>query len=240
MPDMFLDIETAPDMEADEYMEAMHRIEMGDLGPDSSDHEMYWKCVKGALNYTHGRVILITYQIDEAPTRRLCEWQDGEEAILKRLYMVLQDLQRNRGDDHLRIIGHNIMSFDLYFLYNRMRMLNIAKEKWLYHWMINGPTVVDFLQIHLPLNGMSSKGLKHDVLVHAYGLSTKDTSGGDEVGHYFRGEYENILEYSRREFVYPDLFRRITAGGLVSDKRLAESIRWYDQTHAPDNISGHT
>ena len=234
MPDLFLDIETVPDMEASEYMEAVRRIEEGDLGPRSSDRELYWKCVQGALKYIQGRVILITYQIDGAPTRRLCEWESSEESILKVLYRVLQDLQRNRGDDPLRIIGHNIMGFDVFFLYNKMRMMNIDDEKWLHYWVINGPGMVDFLQLHLPLNKMSPKGLKHDVLAHAYGLPTKDMSGGDQTRHYFRGEYDKVIQYSISEFVYPQLFQTIMRDGLVSAKRLAESIRWYEEAHTSD------
>lgn len=238
MSDLFLDIETVPDMGVAEYAEAARRIKEGDLGPGSPDRDLYWRCSKGALKYTQGRVALITYQIDRAPTRRLCEWKDGEEAILRRLYMVLQDLQKNRGDDPLRIIGHNILGFDIHFLYNRMRMLGIAEEEWLHHWVINGPMAVDFLQIHLPLNGMSAMGLKHDVLAHAYGLPTKDVSGGGEIEHYFRGEYDKILEYSRNEFVYPEMFRRIVENGMVSGEGLAESIRWYKRTHPDGDIPG--
>ena len=238
MPDFFLDIETVPDMQADEYAEASRRVGSGDLGPGSADSELYWKYAKGALKYTVGRTALVTYQVDRAPTRRLLEWKDGEEAVLKKLYTVIQDLQRDRGDDPLRIIGHNILGFDLFFLYNRMRILGIDEEAWLYNWVINGPVAVDFLQIHLPLNGMSAKGLKHDVLAHAYGLPTKDTSGGDEAGHYFRGEYQKILEYSRREFVYPEMFWKIVADGLVSSKRLAESIRWYEDLRRPAGGNG--
>lgn len=233
MTDLFLDIETIPDMEVAEYTEAHRRIEAGDLDPESPDSELYWKCVRGSLKHTHGRIMLITYQIDGAPTRRLCEWESDEKTILRRLYMVLQDLQKNRGDDPLRIIGHNILGFDIFFLYNRMRMLEIDEETWLYYWVINGPSMVDILQVHLPLNNMSPKGLKHDVLAHAYGLPTKDASGGDGAAHYFRGEYDKIIQYSTNEFVYPRLFQRMVSDGLVSPERLAESIRWYEDMHAP-------
>lgn len=53
---------------------------------------------------------------------------DGEEAILKRLYVAVQDLQRDRNNDPLKIIGHSILGFDLFFLYNQMRILGITEE----------------------------------------------------------------------------------------------------------------
>ncbi len=234
MVDLFVDIETVPDMEAGEYLEAVERIRRGELGPRSQESSLYWKCTRGALKYTDGRVMLITYQINDAPIRRLKEWEVGERTILEKFYSLLQDLQRHRSADPLRIIGHNISGFDMFFLYNRMRLHRLDEEAWLSQWVINGPIIVDFLQMHLPLNGMSAKGLKHDVLAHAYGLPTKGSTGDDEIERYFRGEYGHVMGYSDREFVYPQLFRRITEGGLVSAQRLADSIGWYEAAASPD------
>ena len=228
MVDLFLDIETVPDMEAAEYLEATERIRRGDLGPDSEDGHLYWKCTRGALKYAEGRVILITYQVNDAPVRRLKEWESGERAILAKFYTLLQDLQRHRGEDPLRIIGHNVLGFDIFFLYNRMRMHRLDDETWLHQWVVNGPVAMDLLQMHLPANGMSARGLKHDVLAHAYGLPVKGNQGGDETERYFRGDYSHIIEYSEREFVYPQMFRKIIDGGMVSAETLAESIRWYE------------
>ena len=81
---------------------------------------------------------------------------------------------------------------------------------------------------------MSGKGLKHDVLAHAYGLRTKSTQGGDETAHYFLKEYEKIEQYSTREFIYPELYAKIAAEGMVSREELAKSIRWYNDLHKDD------
>lgn len=234
MVDLFVDIETIPDMEAAEYLEAAERIKRGELGPSSQDSHLYWKCTRGALKYTDGRVMLITYQINDAPTRRLKEWEAGERVVLEKFYSLLQNLQRHRSSDSLRIIGHNILAFDMFFLYNRMRLHRLDEEAWLSQWVVNGPITIDFLQMHLPLNGMSAKGLKHDVLMHAYGLPTKGSTGDDEIERYFRGDYDHVIGYSEREFVYPQLFRKITEGGLVSAQKLVDSIRWYEATTSPD------
>ena len=208
MVDLFLDIETVPDMEAAEYLEATERIRRGDLGPDSEDGHLYWKCTRGALKYTEGRIILITYQVNDAPVRRLKEWESGESAILTKFYTLLQDLQRHRGEDPLR---HHL-----------------DDETWLHQWVVNGPVAMDLLQMHLPVNGMSARGLKHDVLAHAYSLPVKESQGGGETERYFRGDYSHITEYSEREFIYPQMFRRILDGGMVSAETLAESIRWHE------------
>lgn len=231
MPDLFIDIETVPDMTADEYFQTMEDIESGKLTRDSEDKERFWRFQRGGLTPFDGKVILITYKINDAHTHRLKEWEDGEEKILKKLFELLTDLQKGYGNDRLKIIGHNILGFDLFFLYNRMRFYAIGEDRWLYQRIINKPEVLDFLQAHLPLNDYNTKGLKHDVLAHAYGFPTKETVGSEETLHYYQKEYHKIIEYSEREFIYPELYAAIKSGGLVTRQRLQESIQWYDSMH---------
>ena len=219
--DLFLDIETAPDMTASEYADAYRRMEQGTL-TKQSDPDAYWKVRKGALSAVDGKVILIAYQLGEhGPVRRLAEWESDERTILAEFYGVLSKFQRIRG---FRIIGHNLTRFDLPFLYARMLHHNIDGGREVYRRLVEGVVVCDTLQMHLPLNGFDISGLRHDTLMHAYGLPVKETSGGDEIRHYFDGEYGKILEYSEREFLYAELFARMKDGGMVSAERLKISI----------------
>ena len=219
--DLFVDIETVPDMAAPDYADANMRIEQGAL-TRQSDPDTYWKVRKGALSAVDGKVILITYQLGEhGPVRRLAEWESDEKTILAEFYGVLSRFQRFRG---FRIIGHNLTRFDLPFLYTRMLHHNIDGGREIYRRLVEGVVVCDTLQMHLPLNGYDISGLRHDTLMHAYGLPVKETSGGDEIRHYFDGEYEKILEYSEREFRYAELFARMKKGGMVSAERLKDAI----------------
>lgn len=229
MVDLFLSIETVPDMDAGDYLQAVAKIKSGELGPDSPDGDTYWRCTRGALKHTQGRIALIEYQINGLPVRRLKEWDDGERAILESFYRTLQDLQRQRDVDPLRIIGHNILSYDIPFLYSRMRLHGLDDDDWLQQWLIGIPLAVDILQVHLARNGMSARGLKHDILAHAYGLPPK---GGPAslAEAYFLGEYDRILE---RQFVYPAMFEKMR-DRLVSPEALAESIARYADGKIPE------
>lgn len=219
--DFFLDIETAPDMTAPEYADANARIGRGTL-TRQSDPATYWRVRKGALNAADGKVILIAYQLGgHGPVRRLAEWESDEKTILAEFYGVLSRFQRFRG---FRIIGHNLTRFDLPFLYARMLHHSIDDKREIYRRLVEGVVVCDTLQMHLPLNGYDIAGLRHDTLMHAYGLPVKETSGGDETRHYFDGEYGRILEYSGREFRYAELFARMRDGGMVSAERLKGAI----------------
>lgn len=225
MPNLFVDIETAPSMPAAEYLAARARIDAGELGRDSPDRGLYWAVERGALTPFEGKVIVITYKVNDGHVFRLTEWDGGEAGMLRRFYNLVGDLQRSPQDDRLRIIGHNILRFDLFFLYARMAEHRIDAEKWLHRRLLDGPDVVDFLQLHLALNGLSMKGLRHDVLARAYGLDVKGASGADVVRDYFGEEYDRILAYSEAEFVYPELYERISSGGLVSRERLEAAMR---------------
>jgi len=144
-------------------------------------------------------------------------------------YNLIVDLQHGTGEDHLRIIGHNILGFDLFFIYNRMRYHKIEDEKWLYQWIINKPEVVDFLQLHLLLNDFQTKGRKHDILAKAYGFPVKNTLDSSETVHYYQKEYHKIIEYSDREFIYPQLYQKILSEGLISKERLLDAIKAYQE-----------
>ena len=222
--DFFLDIETVPDFEPEQYLD-MHKRE--EAGLFTKAHSSYWKYKLGALSPFEGRVILVTYQAGSAPPVRLKEWERGEQAILRDLYGVVADLQRNGG--RLNIVGHNVLSFDIPFLYQRMLARSVNEPKWVHHYMVRKPAVADLLQLHLPVNGYSAKGLKHDVLARAYGLETKATSGADEVLHYFEERYDLILEYSEREFVYPEMFARMRRDGIATAEKIRESVEQYER-----------
>jgi hypothetical protein len=228
MSDLFIDIETAPQFSSEEYFTVKKAIESGRLTKQSENRDLYWKFERGGLTPFDGKIILLTYKINNGYVVRLKEWEIGERELLKKFYDLVYDLQKGKIDDHLRIIGHNILGFDLFFIYQRMRHHSIQEEKWLYQWVINKPEVIDFLQMHLPLNGYKTKGLKHDVLAHAYGFPVKSTLGSGEIPHYFEGDYEKIIEYSQREFIYPELYEKIRSDGLVSKERLQESIKHYE------------
>ena len=229
---LFLDIETVPEFASgEEYLRVEERIKSGELNRNSPERDLYWKFKKGGLDPFRGKVILITYRVNEAYTHRLKEWEEGEAAILGRLYSLLKSLQSGQGDDWLHIIGHNILGFDLFFLYERMRLHRIDEPEWIHHYLIKRPDVIDLLQIHLPPNAMQRRGLKHDVLADAYGLPTKGDDGGDQIGHYYRAEYGRILEYSEREFVYAEIYDRVLTGGLVPAGELADAVQRYNEVH---------
>ena len=104
MTELFLDIESAPNMEKEEFFAAKREIESGSL-TRQSDPARYWKYSVGALNPYEGKAIFIAYRISSiGHIRRLKEWEDGEEAILKKLYDTIRTVKNGRLEFYVDLI----------------------------------------------------------------------------------------------------------------------------------------
>jgi len=88
VPNLFLDIETAPDFDSDTYFQTKNEIDSGKLTKNSENKDLYWKIERGGLNPFQGKVILITYQINNGHIFRLKEWEFVEREILKKFYQL--------------------------------------------------------------------------------------------------------------------------------------------------------
>jgi predicted PolB exonuclease-like 3'-5' exonuclease len=235
MTDIYFDIETAPAYESkEEYLKIQHGIESGKITKDSLDREIkqkFWKRVRGALNPIEGKIIMITYQINDNPTKQLKEWESSEKHILEDLYTMMSALKGSK-EDPLNLIGFNITNFDLPFVFVRSRELQIKNgfnghdPLWLYK-RLHTPTIQDIMQIHLPLNDYSRYGLNHNAVAMAYGFPVKEVRGDVNTEYYYNGECEKIVVYSNKEFIYPQLFKKMKKEGLVPKEKLQECVKFF-------------
>ena len=127
MPNIFIDIETVPVFEKEEFFDVKNKIDSGLIHKDHKNTEIkkiYWKKERGALNPIEGKIIMLTYQINNGNPYRLAEWKSSESKILEEFYDNISLLNRNR-DDPLNIIGFNITNFDIPFLFSRSQQLKI-------------------------------------------------------------------------------------------------------------------
>src|SRR3989304_149453 len=123
MIDLFFDIETVPNFgSSEEYISTKKMIESNQLTKNSEQKDLFWKYHRGALNPFDGKVILLTYKIDEGHTFFLKEWELGEERLLQEFLNVVKNLEYgSTTEEHLKIIGQNIRGFDLIFIFERMK-----------------------------------------------------------------------------------------------------------------------
>ncbi|MDE2589232.1 MAG: hypothetical protein KGL95_06160 [Patescibacteria group bacterium] len=234
MPDIFFDVETVPIYQSkEEYFEIQKGMESGNITKDSPDYEIknkYWKRERGALNPIEGKIIMITYQINDNKARQLLEWTSSEEKILEEFYNAVSMLKSSK-EDPLNLIGFNITNFDLPFVFVRCSELKIKNgfhghdPVWLYK-KLHSPAIQDILQIHLPLNDWSINGLNHNAVAMAYDLPVKNVRGHVNTDYYYNSQYDKILGYAENEFIYPVLYKKMKQA-LVSKERLQECVRFF-------------
>jgi hypothetical protein len=246
LPNIFIDIETAPIYNSsEEFQSIQKKIDEGTITSDNRDYaikQQYWKHERGGLNPLEGKIIMITYQVNDNRPWRLAEWKSSEKTILKELYDVIS-LHKGNQDDPLNIIGFNITNFDLPFLYHRSQETQIENgfrgydPLWLYKYF-HAPTIQDILQIHLPLNNWSRYGLNHNAVAMAYDLPTKEERGDVNAGYYYNQEFDKILKYTEDEFIYPQLYQKMKRK-MVTKEKLQECVKLFQEKYAAERNEIH-
>jgi hypothetical protein len=229
---LYFDIETAPEFKSrEEYLSLKKKIELGQL-TEKTDRALYYRVTKGATNPHEGKVISIAYALNDEKLQILKEWKSSEPAILQEFYNLADKASREGWQSHkpLTYVGFGILDFDIPFMFCRMQNHKTATSFqgghdpiWLFRRLFQ--VSADLRQMHLHLNDCDANGLTHDALCSAYGLRTKDMEGKMLTDLYYNEKYEKIEDYIQREFVYPQLFKKIMNDGLVHKTRLRSSVR---------------
>ena len=228
---LYFDIETVPIFDSrEEYLRLRKMIDHKELTRESN-RQLYYKMVNGMLNPHEGKVISIAYALNDEKLQIVKEWKSSEPAILQEFYNVADTATKEgwQSKEPLTYVGFGILGFDIPFMFCRMQHHKTATSLqghdpvWLFRRLFQFSA--DLRQMHLHLNDCDSNGLTHDALCSAYGFRTKDMEGKMLTDLYYNEKYDKIEDYIRREFVYPQLLRKILKDGLVDRKKLKSSVR---------------
>lgn len=151
---------------------------------------------KTSLDGTFGRICVIGWAIDDGQAMYLADEQD-EGALLKEFHAVLQHALRRADDYVVRIVGHNVASFDLRFFMQRSMIHGIqphvalaraAKAK---PW--ESQVVFDTMVQWAGVGGR----VKLDTLCQAFGItSPKGELDGSKVWDWVQaGRIKEVGEY---------------------------------------------
>jgi len=224
----YFDIETVPIFQSEEeYFKARETLEHDEMTP-KTNRSLYYKIRKGMLNPFDGKIVAITYQHNDEKLHILREWKSSECEILQEFFNCVDKATEDGWNSRnpLTYVGFNILHFDIPFLFCRMQHHKIITS-WRGHELNRlfrrlYQFSIDLLQVHLPQNDYNLKGLSHDKLCNAYGLPTKNVTGKIVTDLYYKEEHEKIEEYVRKEFVYPQLFRKILNDGIVNKSKFSQ------------------
>lgn len=195
MQKLFLDIETLP--AAEEKREVLKTLH-AKRNRGEENFEQYY--LKTSFDGGFGRILCVGYAIDNRPAEILYSGE-GEKETLRQFWEIA------RHSD--MFIGHNILDFDLRFIYQRSIVNNIVPSKDLNFARYRNFPIFDTMK-EWGKWGSDNAGLEY--LALALGIpSPKDGIDGARIFEFYQnGKIDEILEYCKRDVeTAREIFKRI-------------------------------
>ena len=218
MRKLFLDIETIPAGEENhkslKLLFEKKRAKKGkkEESDDVADFEQY--LLGTSFDGSFGRILCIAYAIDDGEIE--CLNGDGDEArMLEDFWKIVDSISEPSGsgqwkDYGVQFIGHNVMDFDLRFIYQRSIINKIKPAYELPFVRYRNYPIYDTMREWSKWS-MSSIGLEHIAL--ALGIPTpKDGIDGSQVFDFYKaGKIEEICKYCQRDVECTrEVYKRMT------------------------------
>jgi hypothetical protein len=155
----------------------------------SKSFEDYY--LKTSFDGGFGRVLCIAYALNDEPTEVLCN--DGNEnKTLEQFWDIAKSCSL--------FVGHNIMDFDLRFIYQRSIVLGVKPSLLnLSFARYRSSPIYDTMKEWTKWDTMNKVGLEHIAL--ALGIpSPKDGIDGSQVFNFYKaGKIDDICRYCKRD-----------------------------------------
>jgi len=209
MKKLFFDIETLPAPDSSlETLRYLHERKLAKHDPDSDREPITFEefLDKTGLDGAYGRVLVISYAIDDGPVQSLCN-PENEREVLEQFWDV------SAGID--LFVGHNVRDFDLPFIMQRSIVLRVKPSWSIYQeagkkpWEMtkylsfaryqNVPIFDTMWEWSRWVDKWSNKNLEHIAL--ALGIPTPKTGiNGSQVAEFYKnGKVKEICDYCERD-----------------------------------------
>lgn len=196
---LFLDIETLPaEQDKHEILKALHEKRKRKRGYDGINFEDFLAAT--TFDGAFGRILCLSYAINDGQV--VCLSGDEKE-ILEKFWQVA------KGTD--LFVGHNILDFDLKFIWQRSVILGVKPSRDLSFARYRQEPVFDIMQEWTKWEYRS--GVSLDKLARALAIESpkKDIDGSKVYEYYKKGKLQEIYEYCNRDVeVTREIYKRIT------------------------------
>lgn len=199
MRKLFLDIETLPASE--ESLETLRML--FDKKHKEFDQEKFNEFLeKTNFDGAFGRVLCIGYAVDSDSPQNFYNENNEKETLRQFWEMVSAISTEPRNPQYpdygVQFIGHNVMDFDLRFIYQRSIVLGVKPSYEINFARYRSYPVFDTMKEWSKWSN-SSAGLEY--LALALGIpSPKDGIDGSQVAEFYKqGKINDILEYCKRD-----------------------------------------
>lgn len=199
MQKLFIDIETLP---ADEsclnVLRAIHEKKCQKRRVYQSFEQFF---LSTSFDGSFGRILCVSYASNDQEPQTL--YEDGDEtAILARFWEIAYE--------HELFVGHNVMDFDLRFIYQRSVINRVKPSKELSFARYKNYPIFDTMREWSKWSS-DNVGLEH--LALALGIPTpKDGIAGSQVFEFYKkGRISEILKYCQRDVeAAREVYKRMT------------------------------
>lgn len=159
-----------------------------------------------------GRTVCLAYAVDDGKVEVL---KGDEKEILTKFWGLAKDVDL--------FVGHNILEFDLRFLFQRSVVLKIKPTKEISFAKYRNFPIFD---THQEWTKWGRNGESLDTLAHAFGLpSPKEELDGSKVWEYFQaGKIDEICDYCKRDVeVNREVYKRMVFEGELEPKAAVQT-----------------
>jgi 3'-5' exonuclease len=199
MHKLFLDIETLP--AEDKQIKTLKML--FDKKHEEFDQEKLEEFVaKTSFDGAYGRVLCIGYAVDDDELQVFYNEND-EKKTLQQFWDLVNAISISPNNSQypdygVLFIGHNVMDFDLRFIYQRSVVLGVKPAYELNFARYRNYPIFDTMKEWMK---WANSGVGLEYLALALGIpSPKDGIDGSEVAKFFeQGKVKDILEYCKRD-----------------------------------------
>lgn len=200
MRKLFLDIETLPAHEKDlETLRLLFDKKNKEFDQEKFDEFLQKTNFDGAF----GQILCIGYAVDDEAPKNFYN-ENNEKETLRQFWELVSAISvepRNMQypDYGVQFVGHNVMDFDLRFIYQRSIVLGVRPSYEINFARYRSYPVYDTMKEWVKWAN-SSVGL--DYLAYALDVPSSKTGGidGSQVAEFFaNGKVDDILEYCKRD-----------------------------------------
>lgn len=149
----------------------------------------------------------------------LKEWERSEKDTLEEFYgfvkdrvdkeMVINDAGKEMT--RLKMVGFNILKYDLPYLFGRMEQLKIADKKELFYYLFVMPYAIDLYYMTPMVSQKTHEykqlwGIGQKEVNKFFGLQVKEGRGDELSRFYDVKDYDRIMKYCTEEFTFEQLY----------------------------------
>lgn len=188
---LFLDIETLPapgeKMELlKSFWEDSRKKNGGKIIPGLNDFDTFFR--NTSFQGEFGRILCIGYAVDDQPTDCI---SGDEKEMLRKFWGLAKDANL--------FIGHNVMDFDLKFIYKRSVIQNVRPSRELSFARYRNNPIFDTMHEWEKWSGKGT-GLHRLSLAMGFASPKEEGIDGSQVYDYFlAGKTDEIIEYCKRD-----------------------------------------